>query len=74
MAPEKGAKVLVPLSDPMALENVEKIGKLSMQHRSPVISSFREIIEAGGVLGFGPDLSTLFRPLSRGARPLRSEG
>ena len=32
-----------------------------MQYRIPVISPFQEITEAGGVVGYGPDLSTLFR-------------
>jgi|SRR5215813_2952203 len=44
----------------MALDNANKIGSLSMQRRIPVVSPFQEITEAGGVLGFGPDLSTLF--------------
>lgn len=60
MAGGKGAEVLLPVSDPMALDNAKKIGELSMKHRIPVISPFREITEAGGVLGYGPDLSTLF--------------
>lgn len=61
MAGEKGAEALMPLSDPMALDNAKKIAKLSMQHRIPVISPFQEVTEAGGVLGYGPDLSMLFR-------------
>jgi putative ABC transport system substrate-binding protein len=60
-AKEKGADMLMPLSDPMALDNANKIGKLSLQGKIPVISPFQEITEAGGVLGYGPDLSTLFR-------------
>jgi len=61
MAREKGAEVLMPLSDPVALDNAKTIANLSMQRRIPVISPFQEITEAGGVLGYGPDLSTLFR-------------
>jgi putative ABC transport system substrate-binding protein len=45
----------------MALDNAKKIGALSIQHRVPVISPFREITDAGGIIGYGPDLSTLFR-------------
>jgi ABC-type uncharacterized transport system substrate-binding protein len=76
IAGEKGADVLVPLSDPMALDNANKIGKLSMQRRIPVMSPFQEITEAGGVLGYGPDLSTLFHrsasmvdQILKGAKP-----
>ena len=60
-ASKKKADVLLPLSDPMALDNASKIGDLSIHRRIPVVSPFQEITEAGGVLGFGPDLSTLFR-------------
>ena len=61
----KSVEALVPLSDPMALGNSEKIATLSMQCRVPVVSPFREITEAGGVLSYGPDLSMLFRGSAR---------
>jgi putative ABC transport system substrate-binding protein len=61
IASENDADAVLPLSDPLALDNAKTIGKLSMQWRIPVVSPFREITEAGGVLGYGPDLSTLFR-------------
>lgn len=61
IASAKSVDALMPLSDPMALENSERIGTLSMQRRIPVVSPFREITEAGGVLGYGPDLSMLLR-------------
>jgi putative ABC transport system substrate-binding protein len=38
-----------------------RIGNLSLQRGIPVVSPFQEITGAGGVLGYGPDLSTLFR-------------
>jgi putative ABC transport system substrate-binding protein len=60
-AAENGAEVVLPLSDPIALDNAERIGKLSLQRNIPVISPFQEITDAGGILGYGPDLSTLFR-------------
>jgi putative tryptophan/tyrosine transport system substrate-binding protein len=61
IATENEADAVLPLSDPLAFDNAKTIGKLSMQWRIPVISPFQEITEAGGVLGYGPDLSTLFR-------------
>ena len=61
VAHTKGSEVLLPTSDPLAFDNAKKIGALSIQHRLPVISPFREITEAGGIIGYGPDLSTLFR-------------
>ena len=61
MASDKEAEAVLPLSDPMALDNAERIGKLSLQRGIAVVSPFQEITDAGGVLGYGPDLSTLFR-------------
>jgi putative tryptophan/tyrosine transport system substrate-binding protein len=61
VARAKGPDAVLPTSDPMALDNAKKIGALSIQHRVPVISPFREITDAGGIIGYGPDLSTLFR-------------
>jgi putative ABC transport system substrate-binding protein len=52
---------ILPLSDPMALGNAGRIGDLSLKHRIPVVSPFREITEAGGLLSYGPDLSRLFQ-------------
>ena len=61
VANSKGAEALLPTSDPMALDNAKRIAEFSIQYRIPVISPFQEITEAGGVVGYGPDLSTLFR-------------
>jgi putative ABC transport system substrate-binding protein len=76
VARTKGAEALLPTSDPMALDNAKKIGALSIQHRVPVISPFREITNAGGIIGYGPDLSTLFQrsaamvdQILKGAKP-----
>ena len=52
---------MLPLSEPMALGNAGRIGDLSLKHRMPVVSPFREITEAGGLLSYGPDLSRLFQ-------------
>jgi putative tryptophan/tyrosine transport system substrate-binding protein len=61
VARTKGSEVVLPTSDPLAFDNAKKIGALSIRHRLPVISPFREITDAGGIIGYGPDLSTLFR-------------
>jgi putative ABC transport system substrate-binding protein len=53
-------EAILPLSDPMALDNAGRIGDLSLEYRIPVVSPFREITEAGGLLSYGPDLSKLF--------------
>jgi ABC-type uncharacterized transport system substrate-binding protein len=75
-AGEQRIEVILPLSDPMALANADRIAAFSLQYRIPVVSPFREITEAGGVLSYGPDLSMLFRrsaslidQILKGARP-----
>jgi putative tryptophan/tyrosine transport system substrate-binding protein len=75
-ASEKEVDAVLPLSDPMAMDNAQIIGKLSLQRRIPVASPFQEITEAGGVLAYGPDLSMLFRrsasmldQILKGAKP-----
>ena len=68
--------VILPLSDPMALGNAERIGALSLRYEIPLVSPFREITDAGGLLSYGPDLSMLFRrsaslvdQILKGAKP-----
>jgi putative ABC transport system substrate-binding protein len=76
VASEQQVEAILPLSDPMALGNAEKIGALSLRHKLPMVSAFREITDAGGLLSYGPDLSMLFRrsaslvdQILKGARP-----
>ncbi len=77
-AGKRKSQALVALSDPVAFDNAGKIGKLSLQFEIPVVSPFQEITKAGGVLGYGPDLSLLFRrsagivdQILRGTKPGR---
>ena len=58
---EQRIDTIMPLSDPMALGNAKMIGALSLKYQLPVVSPFREITDAGGLLSYGPDLSMLFR-------------
>lgn len=60
-AARRKTDVILPLSDPMALGNANRIGSLSLECGIPVVSPFREITEVGGLLSYGPDLSMLFR-------------
>jgi ABC-type uncharacterized transport system substrate-binding protein len=60
-ASKQAADAILPLSDPMALSNADRIGELSLEYGIPVVSPFREITEAGGLLSYGPDLSMLFQ-------------
>src|SRR5262245_3536180 len=73
---EQPVDAILPLSDPMALGNADRIGSLSLQYKLPIVSPFREITDAGGLLSYGPDLSMLFRrsaslvdKILKGAKP-----
>ena len=75
-AAEQKVDAILPLSDPMALGNAERIGTLSLRYKIPLVSPFREITDAGGLLSYGPDLSMLFRrsaslvdQILKGAKP-----
>jgi ABC-type uncharacterized transport system substrate-binding protein len=75
-ATAQSVDAVLPLSDPMASGNAERIGALSLRHKIPVVSPFREITDAGGLLSYGPDLSMLFRrsaslvdQILKGAKP-----
>jgi ABC-type uncharacterized transport system substrate-binding protein len=75
-ATKQKVDVILPLSDPMALDNAARIGALSLRYKIPLVSPFREITDAGGLLSYGPDLSMLFRrsaslvaQILKGAKP-----
>jgi len=75
-ASERSIDAILPLSDPMALGNADLIGSLSLKYKLPIVSPFREITDAGGLLSYGPDLSMLFRrsaslvdKILKGAKP-----
>jgi putative tryptophan/tyrosine transport system substrate-binding protein len=76
VAIEQSVDAILPLSDPIALGNAERIGLLSLRYKIPLVSPFREITDAGGLLSYGPDLSMLFRrsaflvdQILKGAKP-----
>jgi putative tryptophan/tyrosine transport system substrate-binding protein len=75
-ANEQKVDAILPLSDPMASGNAARIGALSLRCRIPLVSPFREITDAGGLLSYGPDLLMLFRhsaalvdKILKGAKP-----
>jgi putative tryptophan/tyrosine transport system substrate-binding protein len=75
-AVEQNVDAILPLSEPMASGNAARIGALSLKYKIPLVSPFREITDAGGLLSYGPDLSMLFRrsaslvdQILKGAKP-----
>jgi putative ABC transport system substrate-binding protein len=64
------------VESPRTVANRTVIAELGLKHRLPVMSQFSRIVEAGGFMSYGPDLSELFRraasyvdKILRGAKP-----
>jgi putative tryptophan/tyrosine transport system substrate-binding protein len=62
-ASQRGAGAMAILSAPLIPSNVQILSDLALRHRLPVITLFPEFARAGGLLGYGPNLSDLFRLL-----------
>src|SRR3954452_20989049 len=70
------AEALVVQSDPLSTNNRAHIARLAAQHRLPAIASFREFVEVGGLLSYGPNLRDSYRraatyvdKILKGAKP-----
>jgi putative ABC transport system substrate-binding protein len=55
------AQALVLLSSPSVFLHLKRLGDLALQYRLPAISVFPQFANAGGLMGYGPDLTDLFR-------------
>jgi putative ABC transport system substrate-binding protein len=55
-----GAGAVVLMESPRTVVNRTLIAALGLEHRLPVMSLFRLLVEAGGLMSYGPDLSDLF--------------
>ena len=70
-------QALVQLSSPLVNQLANRIADISTTHRMPAISMFRNFPESGGLMSYGPVLSTWFQLLGsryvagilKGARP-----
>ena len=56
-----GAEAVLVLDDPEHLSHAATIAELSLRHRLPVVSPFRTLAEAGGLMSYGPDWDELER-------------
>jgi putative ABC transport system substrate-binding protein len=52
-----GARAVFVTTDPVLSSNRERIIHLAASHRLPAIYEWREIVEAGGLLSYGPTLA-----------------
>ena len=70
------AEALYVVTDPLVITNRVRINTLALAARLPTIYSFREYVEAGGLMSYGPNFPDLFRraadfvdKILRGAKP-----
>jgi putative tryptophan/tyrosine transport system substrate-binding protein len=70
------AQAVILLSSPSVFINLKHLADLALQHRLATISVFPQFADAGGLMGYGPNLPDLFRRAARyvdqilkGARP-----
>jgi putative ABC transport system substrate-binding protein len=70
------ADALYVSPDPIMITNRNLINKLALDERLPTMHDFREYVEAGGLMSYGPNLPDLFRrsadyvdKILRGAKP-----
>jgi putative tryptophan/tyrosine transport system substrate-binding protein len=70
------AGALITLSDAVTLRYRRQIVELAAAHRLPGMYEFREFVEAGGLMAYGPRLSALFQQVAdyvdkilKGAKP-----
>jgi putative ABC transport system substrate-binding protein len=55
------ADLLHVQGDPLTFTQRARIAELAMKHRLPTMHFFREAVEAGGLLGFGPIQTQMYR-------------
>jgi putative ABC transport system substrate-binding protein len=75
-AAREHADALVVLGDPMFFSNRRRLVEAATQHRLPSMWEWREYVEAGGLLAYGPLLDDLYRraatyvdKILKGAKP-----
>ncbi len=55
------ADAVITFSDTMTYVFSSRVAKLAAQSRLPLMSPFREIAEAGGLMSYGPNIPDMFR-------------
>ena len=70
------AEAIITFSDTMTYNNASRVAELGLTHRLPIMSPFREITDAGGLMSYGPSVPDLFRraasyvdKILKGSRP-----
>ena len=55
------AEALYVISDPLLFSHRDRVNVLAMSIRLPTIHSFRDHVETGGLMSYGPNYQTMFR-------------
>ena len=70
------SQALIQLSSPLVRQASARIADFAIRHRLPAISLFKDFVDAGGLMTYGPDLFTFFRraavdidKILKGAKP-----
>jgi putative tryptophan/tyrosine transport system substrate-binding protein len=57
----RGIGAIIQLDDVVFTSHRKQIVELAAQHRLPVMYGFREFVDVGGLIAYGPDLPDLYR-------------
>jgi putative ABC transport system substrate-binding protein len=70
------AQALLVLTSPVVFRDRVRFARLAVQSRLPTMLPFPEIVEAGGLMSYGPNLTAIFRlaaeyvgKILKGAKP-----
>jgi putative ABC transport system substrate-binding protein len=63
------AEALYVISDPLLFSHRDRLNASAMGVRLPTIHSFRDHVETGGLMSYGPDYQAMFRRILRGTKP-----
>jgi putative ABC transport system substrate-binding protein len=58
---QKSAEAVITFSDVLTYNRTRQVAALAAMHRLPMMSPFREMAEAGGLIAYGPDIISLYR-------------
>jgi putative tryptophan/tyrosine transport system substrate-binding protein len=52
---------LIAAADIFVVDNLNEIAQLTLQHRVPAMSAYRQFVVDGGLMSYGPDTADIFR-------------
>jgi putative ABC transport system substrate-binding protein len=61
IAQASGDQAVYPASDPLFTNTRAQLAELALRYRMPLMSDFRENVEAGALIAYGPVFATMYR-------------